>query len=140
MFRLNFYTDLVDISVTNVGIIHRIIDFCDLLSSTRTCFNQTTRLSATNDYLLQSTLFCCLVCIEHFLAEQLLKQNSPSCEEASLCRLSRHTKINELCPKMWSEVTHVNIDPANDHRARNLWYFGSKCYHVFSFATGIFMW
>ena len=25
-------------------------------------------------------------------------------------------------------------------RARNLWYFGSKCYHVFSFATGILMW
>ena len=25
-------------------------------------------------------------------------------------------------------------------RARNSWYFGSKCYHVFSFATGIFMW
>ena len=26
------------------------------------------------------------------------------------------------------------------HRARNSWYFGSKCYHVFSFATGILMW
>ena len=25
-------------------------------------------------------------------------------------------------------------------RARNLWYFGSKCYHVFSFATRILMW
>ena len=25
-------------------------------------------------------------------------------------------------------------------RARNSWYFGSKCYHVFSFATGILMW
>ena len=24
--------------------------------------------------------------------------------------------------------------------ARNLWYFGSKCYHIFSFATGILMW
>ena len=27
-----------------------------------------------------------------------------------------------------------------DNRARNSWYFGSKCYHVFSFATGILMW
>ena len=25
-------------------------------------------------------------------------------------------------------------------RAQNLWYFGSKCYLVFSFATGILMW
>ena len=25
-------------------------------------------------------------------------------------------------------------------RARNLRYFGSKCYHGFSFATGILMW
>ena len=25
-------------------------------------------------------------------------------------------------------------------RARNSWYFGSKCYHAFSFATRILMW
>ena len=34
---------------------------------------------------------------------------------------------------------HVTLN-VELRRARNLWYFGSKCYHVFSFATGILMW
>ena len=33
-------------------------------------------------------------------------------------------------------ICYVTIN----YRARNLWYFGSKCYHVFSFAAGILMW
>ena len=46
----------------------------------------------------------------------------------------RNTKIN-----IWKDVAAAN-DNINTSRAQNSWYFGSKCYHVFSFAAGILMW
>ena len=33
-----------------------------------------------------------------------------------------------------------NEEVGKYNRARNSWYFGSKCYHDFSFATRIVMW
>ena len=40
--------------------------------------------------------------------------------------------------KLWFGSERAGLQPVC--RARNVWYFGSKCYHVFSFATGILMW
>ena len=60
--------------------------------------------------------------------------------------------INDICNvsnlvKFILFADDTNVFCAGDNqleleciRARNSWYFGSKCYHVLSFATGIFMW
>ena len=47
---------------------------------------------------------------------------------------------NLLCSSNLNIVLSFSCNVRRCSRARNSWYFGSKCYHVFSFATGFLMW
>ena len=48
--------------------------------------------------------------------------------------------IASVLRRLGINYTAIKKSKYVDVRARNLWYFGSKFYHVFSFATGILMW
>ena len=53
----------------------------------------------------------------------------------------RRAMTYELKTAMMTKKQERQLDEADTRiRARNSWYFGSKCYHVFSFATGILVW